>query len=99
MEASVEDLLTLASLDEDRPLEYSTIDLSQLLSDMAADASAIQPERKIDVSDIDEGVNVGGDRHQLTQALTTIINNALRHTPVTARRASSLRPASLRARQ
>ena len=99
MEALVEDLLTLASLDEDRPLEYSTIDLSLLLSDMAADASAIQPERNIDVSDIDEGVNVGGDRHQLTQALTTIINNALRHTPVTARRASSLRPASLRARQ
>jgi len=85
MEALVEDLLTLASLDEDRPLEYSTIDLSQLLSDLATDASAIQPERPIDVSDIDEGVNIGGDRHQLTQALTTIINNALRHTPATAR--------------
>ena len=84
MEALVEDLLTLASLDDDRPLEYSSIDLSQLLIDMAADASAIQPERKIDVYDIDEGVNVGGDRHQLTQALTTIINNVLRHTPVTA---------------
>lgn len=84
MEALVEDLLTLASLDEDRPLEYSTIDLSQLLSDLAADASAIQPERPIDVSDIDEGVNIRGDRHQLTQALTTIINNALRHTPTTS---------------
>ena len=85
MEALVEDLLTLASLDEDRPLEYSTVDLSQLLRDLAADASAIQPERPIDVSDIDDGVHVAADRHQLTQALTTIINNALRHTPVTAR--------------
>jgi len=85
MEALVEDLLTLASLDEDRPLQYSTIDLSQLLSDLAADASAIQPERSIDASDIGEGVGISGDRHQLTQALTTIINNALRHTPTTAR--------------
>ena len=85
MEALVEDLLTLASLDEDRPLEYSTIDLSQLMSDLGADASAIQPERPIDVSSIDEGVKISGDRHQLTQALTTIINNALRHTPTTAR--------------
>ncbi len=84
MEALVQDLLTLASLDEDRPLEYSTIDLSQLLSDLAADASAIQPERPIDASNIDAGVNLAADRHQLTQALTTIINNALRHTPKTA---------------
>ncbi len=85
MEALVDDLLTLASLDEDRPLEYSTINLSQLLGDLASDASAIQPERPIDVSDVDEGVNIAGDRHQLTQALTTIINNALLHTPPTAR--------------
>ena len=84
MEALVEDLLTLASLDEDRPLEYSTIDLSQLLSDLAADASAIQPERPIDTSTIDAEVNIAADRHQLTQALTTIINNALRHTPTTS---------------
>lgn len=84
MEALVEDLLTLASLDEDRPLDYSTIDLSQLLSDLASDASAIQPERGIDVSGIDEGVHIAADRHQLTQALTTIINNTLRHTPTTA---------------
>ncbi|MCP4085088.1 MAG: HAMP domain-containing histidine kinase [Actinomycetia bacterium] len=84
MEALVQDLLTLASLDEDRPLKYSTIDLSQLLSDIVADASAIQPERPIDISDIDEGVHIAADRYQLTQALTTIINNTLRHTPTTA---------------
>lgn len=29
-------------------------------------------------------MNLAADRHQLTQALTTIINNALRHTPKTA---------------
>lgn len=85
MEALVQDLLTLASLDEDPPLNYSTIDLSELLSDLAADASAIQPERPIDVSDIDDGVHIVADRHQLTQALTTVINNTLRHTPTTAR--------------
>ncbi|MBT8240137.1 MAG: HAMP domain-containing histidine kinase [Acidimicrobiia bacterium] len=85
MEALVEDLLTLASLDEDRPLEYSNIDLSQLLADVAADASAIEPERPIDVSAIDDGVQIAADRHQLTQALTTIVNNALRHTPTTAK--------------
>ncbi len=84
MEALVQDLLTLASLDEDRPLKYSTIDLSQLLSDLAADASAIQPERPIDASDIDERIHIAADRYQLTQALTTIINNTLRHTPTTA---------------
>ena len=85
MEALVEDLLKLASLDEeDRPLKYSSIDLSQLLSDLAVDASATQPGRPIDVSGVDEGVHIAADRHQLTQALTTVINNTLRHTPTTA---------------
>ena len=85
MEALVEDLLTLASLDEDRPLDYSSLDLSRLMADLAADASAIQPARPIDSSEISRDVTVRADRHQLTQALTTVVNNALRHTPITAK--------------
>ncbi|MCP5035037.1 MAG: ATP-binding protein, partial [Actinomycetia bacterium] len=42
------------------------------------------PERPIDASDIDERIHIAADRYQLTQALTTIINNTLRHTPTTA---------------
>lgn len=85
MEALVEDLLRLASLDEGRPLDYSSIDLSQLMHDLAADAAAIQPERLIDSSNINPDLMLQADGHQLTQALTTVVNNALRHTPATAK--------------
>ncbi|NOX28629.1 MAG: HAMP domain-containing histidine kinase [Actinobacteria bacterium] len=94
MSALVDDLLTLAALDDQRPLHIATVDLSQLLHDIASDAHAVQPDRPIETDSIANGVLVDADAHQLTQALTTIVTNALRHTPSEAqlRLACSTKP-------
>jgi len=85
MEALVDDLLTLASLDDDRPMQLGTVDITELLHDIADDAQTIQPDRTIHKADIEPNIEIDADRHQLTQAVTTIVSNALRHTPRAAR--------------
>lgn len=84
MAVLVEDLLVLASLDDQRPLTLGRLDLTQLLTDIAADAAAIQPRRPIDVMDIAPGLTLTADAHLLTQAFTAVTTNALRHTPEAA---------------
>ncbi|MEM9652921.1 MAG: ATP-binding protein [Actinomycetota bacterium] len=80
----VEDLLTLASLDEDRPLDLVPVDLSRLLNDIATDAAAVQPGRPVDTADVEGGLRIVADQHLLTQAITAVTSNALRHTPTEA---------------
>ena len=84
MAALVEDLLTLASLDDARPLRREQTDLTRLLTDVAADASVIQPDRLIDATGVAPGLTASADSHLLTQAITALTTNALRHTPSTA---------------
>ncbi len=84
MAALVEDLLTLASLDDDRPLDVATVDLSQLLVDIGSDARAVQPDRPVDTSGVESALSVRADQHLLTQAITAVTTNVLRHTPPTA---------------
>ncbi len=81
MTALVEDLLTLASLDEERPLDLSTVDLSKLLVDIGADAAVVQADRPVDVDGVAPGLMVQADHHLLTQAITAVTSNAMRHTP------------------
>ena len=45
----VEDMLVLAKLDEERPLEVLPVDLGQLVADAGADARAAWPGRSITV--------------------------------------------------
>ena len=84
MAVLVDDLLTLAAFDESRPLDPTSLNLTQLLHDIATDAHAIQPTRSIHTTEISEDLILQADIHQLTQALTTIVLNALHHTPTTA---------------
>lgn len=84
MAALTEDLLTLASLDEGRPLDLVDLDLSQLIVDIAADAAAIEPERHVDTEGVLDGLKVRADRHLLTQAITAATSNVLRHTEASA---------------
>ncbi len=81
MEALVDDLLTLAGLDDHQPLQIESIDLSRLLADIAADAGAVQPGRLVVSDGVQSDLSVKADIHQLTKALTTIVSNVLRHTP------------------
>lgn len=84
MNALAEDLLTLAALDEGRPLDLGPVDLTQLLLDIGADASAMQPERAVDSAEVASGLTLHADRNLLTQAITAATSNTLRHTEVGA---------------
>jgi two-component system OmpR family sensor kinase len=76
----VEDLLTLARLDETPELESEPVDISALAQDAVEDARATAPDRTIGL--ILEGpAIVHGDAHQLRQVLANLTRNALVHTP------------------
>ena len=80
----VEHLLLLANLDEGAvPVEPATVDLGQLLEDIAADARVVQPARPITV-DIPAPVELSADPDRLLQAVSILVTNALTHTPVSA---------------
>jgi two-component system, OmpR family, sensor kinase len=75
----VEDLLTLARLDEVREAEHTEVDLAALARDAVDDARATAPERDIGLSA--EPADVSGDADQLRQVLANLLRNALVHTP------------------
>jgi two-component system OmpR family sensor kinase len=76
----VEDLLTLARLDEVRDPVREIVDLASIARDAVDDARAGAPGREIDL-DTDGPTAVVGDPHQLRQVLGNLIRNALVHTP------------------
>jgi two-component system OmpR family sensor kinase len=82
----VEDLLLLARLDAQRPLDQRRVDLLTLATDAVHDAQSIAPKRKIhmEVFDGPGTPEVLGDEPRLRQVLGNLMANALQHTPETA---------------
>ncbi len=76
----VEDLLTLARLDETRELARAPVDLTALVRDAVKDAHVTAPDRQIEL-EVPDALVVPGDAHQLTQVLANLLRNALVHTP------------------
>ena len=76
----VEDLLTLARLDEIADAPHTAVDLGRLVGDAADDARATAPDREI-ASAVEGETTVLGDAHQLRQVLANLMRNALVHTP------------------
>jgi two-component system, OmpR family, sensor kinase len=76
----VEDLLTLARLDEEPAVRRQEVDLAALARDAVDDARATAPDRVISVSTPASTI-VSGDPHQLHQVLANLTRNALVHTP------------------
>ncbi|NIL75122.1 Adaptive-response sensory-kinase SasA [Rhodococcus sp. B10] len=79
----VEDLLMLARLDAQRPLETKTVDVLSIAADAVHDAKAVAPERDIALKVLaGPGIpEVTGDDARLRQVLGNLVGNALRHTP------------------
>jgi two-component system OmpR family sensor kinase len=76
----VEDLLTLARLDEVAAAPHADVDLAALVRDAADDARATAPDREV-TAHADGASIVRGDVHQLRQVLANLTRNALVHTP------------------
>lgn len=79
----VEDLLTLARMDEQRPLARDRVDLLALAADAVHDARALAPDRAVGLEVIDgPGTpEVLGDDVRVRQVLGNLVDNAVRHTP------------------
>jgi two-component system OmpR family sensor kinase len=78
----VEDLLQLARLDQQRPLEMRPVDLLTLAADAVQDARLVAPDRKIDLS-VAPGAAflVNGDEQRLRQVIGNLVGNSITHTP------------------
>jgi two-component system, OmpR family, sensor kinase len=80
MRRLVDDLLTLARLDDPRPAAIGPVDLAVVAADACTDAVARDPDRPLQL-DAPEPVVVQGDEGHLRQAVTNLVANAMRHTP------------------
>jgi two-component system OmpR family sensor kinase len=78
----VDDLLTLARLDEVREPRRDRVDLAKIAADAAEDARASAPSRpvKLDIAGAG-GTEVRGDPDQLRQVAANLLANAVAHTP------------------
>jgi two-component system OmpR family sensor kinase len=78
----VEDMLLLARLDQQRPLENRPVDLLTLAADAVHDARVMAPRRSIDLTVLPGAAPIVlGDEVRLRQVIGNLMSNALIHTP------------------
>jgi len=80
MGSLVEDLLSLARLDQGRPLELSSVHLVAVLNDAAMDSKVVDPSRPLTVEASGDPTLVG-DEDRIRQVIANLVDNARAHTP------------------
>jgi len=81
MSALVEDLLTLARLDQARPIVHEAVDMKKLIDEVAQAVRASNPSANITMILPDDEVFVLGDSLKVHQAILNLAVNAAIHTP------------------
>lgn len=87
MAGLVEDLLQLARLDENRPLNLDCVDLAKLADNAILDFRVRAPQRTATVVALDgstpapDTVEVHGDADRITQVIANLLSNVLAHAP------------------
>lgn len=79
----VNDLLLLARADAQRPLRREPVSISSLLHEVCQQARVLAPQRTVTCTGDDAVVTA--DRDSLKQVLLVLVDNALKHTPSTAK--------------
>ncbi|ASN50989.1 sensor histidine kinase [Sinomonas sp. R1AF57] len=77
----VEDLLTLARLDEGQALKLGPVDLTQLLVETVTDQKVIAPDHIWRLDLPDEPLEIRADGAKLHQVFVNLLSNARKHTP------------------
>jgi two-component system, OmpR family, sensor kinase len=80
MERLVADLLLLARLDEDRPMERRSVDLVALCAEAVQTASAVGPDWPV-TFEANQPIEVMGDATTLRQVVDNLLGNVRAHTP------------------
>lgn len=76
----VDDMLTLAKLDQQRSQAVAPVDVGTVLSDTVADTRVTAPDHTV-VDRIEPDLVVVGDEDRLRQIITNVVGNAAVHTP------------------